>query len=109
MIFFGEKVKAENKVAVLILLGLSISWRYWLGPLDFIAKDQYISPTIGFFLGMILIGELTRKVFRLIIKRRIRRDYAGVPLPVQPKDQEDQVALLFGIGWAIFFNLQVYL
>lgn len=108
MNFFGEKVKAENKVAVLILFGLSISWRYWLGPQEFVAKDQYFTPTVGFFLLMILCGEFTRKIFRLIVRRRVRRDYAGVPLPVQPKDREDQVALLFGICWAIFFNLQAY-
>lgn len=107
MYLFGEKVKTENSSRTIGIIVCAIIWRYFVD-YDFEGgiRDPYILPTIGFVMSTILLGELSRRLFRLFIPKANKRHHKHLNQEQQVKDNErqnDREALNFGLLWSILF------
>ena len=102
-------MKRSNLSRIIIIVLICIFWRYLIGvSVEFSTRDQYIFPTIGMVFFMIILGELTRKFFRIIFPKKQKRlsKYIVEISTSGSSDKEDIEALNFGIFWA--FSLVIY-
>lgn len=105
MILFGKTVKESNVFRITSIIAIAIIWRILLGN-DFYEgpKNPYVFPVIAYCFISILLGELTRKIFRLFRKERIDNQVfnkSDTSDPLEIKRDED--TLNFSIFWAVVF------
>ncbi len=74
MYLLGEFVKSSNLSRVIVLLIVAIIWRIFLGNnIEIALREPYITPVLGFLVIAVVIGELSRRLFRFFFKKRDNR------------------------------------
>jgi len=101
-----HQIKPENLGRVIVLVLLSIGWRISIGnDVTFIARDPYIFPIVGCTLTCIILGELSRRIFRLIFKYPEKKMSHVIVYSKRETNvmegKKDIEALNFGIIWGL--------
>jgi len=100
----SSNIKPVNRLRIIVLLILSIGWRVLIGEtIWFNTPEQYVVPTIGFGLLMICLGEVTRRLFRLLglIRQKPTNKHLLLGQELElTENQADKEALNFSIVWA---------
>ena len=100
-------MKSENKSRIILIIFICIIWRYLLGnSIEFGVKDQYIFPTLGSAFFMVILGELTRKLFRAIVPKKKKKGRKYIIHNYQENESKKDIeALNFGILWAFLWMI----
>ena len=109
MKLLGKEITLSNSSRVLILLSLGVIWRIILGDgVDLIVRDKYIFPVIGFLFLVVVLGELTRRIYRFFFVKKWgkRTKYMHPEYKLALKDKEDDLeALNYAMFWSIILIL----
>ena len=108
MKLLGKEITLSNSSRVLILLSLGVIWRIILGDgVDLIVRDKYIFPVIGFLFLVVVLGELTRRIYRFFFVKKWgkRTKYMHPEYKLALKDKEDDLeALNYAMFWSIILR-----
>jgi len=106
MNLFGENVKQSNVPRIILLAALSVLWRILAGDFYEGPQNKYVFPVLAFGFISVLVGELTRKIFRLFFKEK------GQVVKTTDQTESEEVengrdtdALNFSLMWAVIFIL----